>query len=68
MTKRIDPEIKALRALDRAVATIPPGAEQRSLEWLVAREAGVGAIKLPELRRKPTNSSEVLRSDTEEPL
>lgn len=49
--KRLDPEIKALRALDRAMDALPDGAAQRALEWLVASRCGLPAIRLPEVRR-----------------
>jgi hypothetical protein len=50
VTRALDPEIKSIRRLDRAARTVPPNARQRVLEWLVARECGLGAITLPPVR------------------
>lgn len=51
MTKPLDPEIKALRAINRALAELPDdAATQRVIEWTVARAAGKGWITLPRLR------------------
>jgi hypothetical protein len=49
--KRLDPEIKALRALDRVMDALPDGAAQRALEWLVASRCGLPGVRLPEVRR-----------------
>lgn len=54
MTKPLDPEIKAIRRLDRAVRAVPEEARQRVLEWLVARECGRSQVPLPPVAaRKP---------------
>ncbi len=47
MTKPLDPEIKVIRALERAMYQVPRGAEQRVAEWVVARWCGLGSVKLP---------------------
>jgi hypothetical protein len=47
MTKPLDPEIKALRAMDRAYDTLPENARQRCLEWFVASRLRVPAFRLP---------------------
>jgi hypothetical protein len=52
MTKRLDPEIRAIRALERAMLQVPEGAEQRVAEWLVARWCGLGKITLPPVRKE----------------
>jgi hypothetical protein len=51
MTKRLDSDIKAFRAINRALSDLPDEmAVQRVLEWTVARAAGKGWITLPRLR------------------
>jgi hypothetical protein len=47
MPKALDPEIKALRRLDRALKAVPETARQRVLEWAVARECRMPGITLP---------------------
>lgn len=37
MTKPLDPEIKALRAMVRALNTLDPAAQERTVDWLHAR-------------------------------
>lgn len=37
MTKKLDPEIKALRALDRALRPLDPAAKKRAVNWLRER-------------------------------
>lgn len=51
MTKPLDPDIKALRAINRALAALPDDAAvQRVVEWTVARAAGKSQITLPRLK------------------
>ena len=51
MTKPLDPDIKAMRAINRALADLPDDAAvQRVLEWTVARAAGRSWLTLPRLR------------------
>lgn len=51
MTKRLDPDIKALRAINRALSELPDDAAvQRVMEWTVARAASKSWITLPRLR------------------
>jgi len=51
LTKPLDPDIKALRAVSRALAQLPDdAAAQRVIEWTVARAAGKSWITLPRLR------------------
>jgi hypothetical protein len=51
MTKRLDPDIKAMRAINRALAQLPDDASvQRVVEWTVARAAMKSWITLPRLR------------------
>ncbi len=52
MTKPLDPEIKALRALERAMRSVPAPARQRCLEWLVANQCGVASVRLPRVAGK----------------
>ena len=49
MTKRLDPEIKALRAINRALAPLSQAQTQRSLEWLIAQRTGRTWYSLPRL-------------------
>jgi hypothetical protein len=51
MTQPLDPDIKALRAINRALAELPDdSAVQRVIEWTVARAAGKKWITLPRLK------------------
>jgi hypothetical protein len=51
MTKRLDPDIKAIRAINRALAQLPDDdSAQRVIEWTVARAASKEWITLPRLR------------------
>lgn len=51
MTKPLDPDIKAMRAISRALGALPDDAAvQRVLEWTVARAAGRKWLTLPRLR------------------
>lgn len=51
MTRPLDPDIKALRAINRALSELPDDrAVQRVLEWTVARAAGKSWLTLPRLR------------------
>jgi hypothetical protein len=50
VTKPLDPDIKALRAIDRALSALPDDAAvQRVMEWTVARAASKKWITLPRL-------------------
>lgn len=49
MTKRLGPEIKALRAITRALAPLNQAQTQRSLEWLIAQHTGRTWFHLPRL-------------------
>jgi hypothetical protein len=51
MTKPLDPDIKALRAIDRAMRELPDDdSRRRVLEWTVARGLGKRWITLPRIR------------------
>lgn len=51
MTKPLSPDIKAMRAINRALAELPDDAHvQRVLEWTIARAAGKSWITLPRLK------------------
>jgi hypothetical protein len=51
VTKPLDPDIKAMRAINRALAALPDDAHvQRVMEWTVARAAGKSWLTLPRLR------------------
>lgn len=56
MTKRLDPEIKALRAINRALKPLTPQQVQRSLEWQLAQLYGKTWFYLPGLPRVPSNT------------
>lgn len=51
MTKKLDPEIKALRAMNRAYESVPEEARQRCLEWLVAARCNLRGVRLPRVVR-----------------
>ena len=55
MTKRLNPEIKALRALERAMQMMPADARQRGLEWFVSRWCGRSWIRLPRVTEGDTD-------------
>jgi hypothetical protein len=48
MTKRLDPEIKALRLIGNTLAAMPKDAQFRTLAYLVARTANVGTCAATE--------------------
>lgn len=51
MTKPLEPEIKAMRAINRALSELPEESQvQRVLEWTVARAASKTWIRLPRLK------------------
>lgn len=51
MTKPLDPDLKAMRAISRALAALPDDATvQRVIEWTVARAASKSWIDLPRMR------------------
>ena len=48
MTKRLDPDIKAMRAINRALTELPDDAAvQRVLDWTVARATRNRITRLP---------------------
>lgn len=48
MTKPLDPDIKAMRAINRALTDLPDDrAVRRVLTWTVARAAGARDVGLP---------------------
>lgn len=48
MTRKIDPDIKLLRAMSRALEEAPRHVRFRALAYLVAREAGVATCSASE--------------------
>lgn len=55
--KKLDPELKQIRAMNRAMGALPPEARQRCLEWLVAYWTCRAVYRLPTNRavyRLPT--------------
>lgn len=52
MSKKLDPEIKALRAVERALAPLDDRAMKRGLEWVVARRLGIEAYRLPRFPKR----------------
>lgn len=48
--KKLNPEIKALRAIVRGVEALPPDARQRGLEWLVACYCDLPGVRLPKVK------------------
>lgn len=54
MTKRINPEIKAMRALVRAFQPLTAEQRQRDLEWFVAQQCGLVFYSLPPVATSAT--------------
>jgi len=51
MSKKLDPDIKALRAINRALSELPDDAHRRRvMEWTVARGLGKSWISLSRFR------------------
>ncbi|MDH4159256.1 MAG: hypothetical protein OEV62_03290 [Actinomycetota bacterium] len=50
MTKPLDPDIKAMRAINRALSELPEDRIQCVLEWTVARAASKSWLTLPRLK------------------
>lgn len=48
--KRLDPEIKALRAVDRALGPLEDDEATRVLQWACARQLGVPWVTFTEVR------------------
>ena len=48
MTKRIDPEIKAIRTMGNALDALPKDAQYRALAYIVSRAANVGRCSASE--------------------
>ena len=48
--KRLDPEIKALRAMNRAMESLPPEARRRCLQWFVNYWCGRTDIRIERVR------------------
>jgi hypothetical protein len=48
--KKLDPEIKALRAMNHAMESLPPEARRRGLEWLVNYWCGRSDITIERTR------------------
>lgn len=49
--KKLEPELKQIRAMNRAMGALEPEARQRCLEWLVAYWTTRPIVKLPAVRR-----------------
>ena len=47
MTKRLAPEIKALRAINRALSSLDATQVRRCLEWRIAHDTGKSWFYLP---------------------
>jgi hypothetical protein len=58
MTKPLDPEIKAMKAVVRAMAPLDTAAEKRSLEWYVAHRAGEPWVRLPQFVERVKGNQE----------
>ncbi len=50
MTRPLDPDIKAMRAINRALSDLSDERCHRVMEWTVARALGKSWITLPRLR------------------
>ena len=47
MTKPLDPEIKVMRAVHRALSSVGLPEQRRILEWVVANRLNRGAFPIP---------------------
>ena len=53
MTKPLDPDLKAIRAINRALTELPDDeAATRVLRWVVAYWANLPSATIPQIRRK----------------
>ncbi len=52
MTKPLDPELKALRAINRALNTLDLDQQRRALEWVLAFRLNYPGYRLPRLSEK----------------
>jgi len=51
MTKPLNPDLKAIRAFNRALGALPDdAARKRCLEWVIAFSLGIGGYRLPEFK------------------
>lgn len=57
MTKRLDPEIKALRAIERAIAPLDDRTVRRGLEWVIAKRLNLPAYHLGGFSRASNKES-----------
>ena len=48
--KKLDPEIKQLRAMNRAMEALPPDARRRALEWFVNAWTGRTDIRIVKVK------------------
>lgn len=64
MTKRIDPEIKAMKAIARALDSLPRDAQLRDLAYFVARAANVGSCSASEWLYELARRERALQSES----
>lgn len=53
MTKPLDPEIRAMGAILRAVQPLDHEQAKRSLEWIIAKLSGQSSVFLPAFLERP---------------
>lgn len=66
MTKALDPEIKALRAIERAIGPLDDQEVKRGLEWVIARRLRLPGYWLhgfPRRRAHNTGQSQDTKGD-----
>jgi hypothetical protein len=58
VTKRLDPDIKAMRAIERAIEPLDDKAIKRDLEWVIARRLGLPGFYLPRFPRRAVQNQD----------
>ena len=57
MTKPLDPEIKAMGAMLRALQPLDAEQQKRSCEWIVAKLSGNSSVFLPTFIKRPKDDA-----------
>ena len=57
MTKPLDPEIKAMGAMVRAMKPLDPVQQKRACEYIVCRVSGDSPVYLPAFKKRPESSA-----------
>jgi hypothetical protein len=57
VTKPLDPEIKAMGAMLRALQPLDAEQQKRSCEWIVAKLSGNSSVFLPAFIKRPKDDA-----------